>query len=153
MSKELAIQDYYTEQSSHCYGCGRLNKDGHHIKTYWDIDTGGTYAVFHPRPYHTGMPGFVYGGLLASLIDCHGTGSASAAMYHSLGESYDAKPGHRFVTGTLSVRFIKPTPLGPPIELRGEIKEIKGRKVTVAIDVVVSGELCVQGEVIAIEII
>ena len=72
-----AFQDYYPEDVAHCFGCGRLNEHGHHIKSYWDGDE--TVARFVPRPYHTAIPGYVYGGLIASLIDCHGTGTAAAA--------------------------------------------------------------------------
>ena len=72
-----AFQDYYPEDVAHCFGCGRLNEHGHHIKSYWD--GGETVARFVPRPYHTAIPGYVYGGLIASLIDCHGTGTAAAA--------------------------------------------------------------------------
>ena len=39
-------------------------------------------------------------GLLASLIDCHGTGSAAAAMYKSQGRAMDSEPTLRFVTGS-----------------------------------------------------
>jgi len=62
MSKH-AIQDYYPDDVAHCYGCGRLNEYGHQLKTYWD--DGETVAEFTPRPYHTAIPGYVYGGLIA----------------------------------------------------------------------------------------
>ena len=74
---ELAFQEAYPDELSHCYGCGRLNPDGLQLKSYWDGDE--TVARFRPRPSHMAIPGYVYGGLLASLIDCHGTGTAAAA--------------------------------------------------------------------------
>ena len=74
---EKAFQDTYPDNLSHCYGCGRLNPEGLQLKSYWDGEE--TVAHFRPRPSHMAIPGYVYGGLLASLIDCHGTGSASAA--------------------------------------------------------------------------
>ena len=74
---QKAFQDYYAEAHSHCYGCGRLNPQGLQIKSYWDGEE--SVAHFIPEPYHTAIPGFVYGGLIASLIDCHGTGTAAAA--------------------------------------------------------------------------
>ena len=61
-----AIQDYYPDDLSHCYGCGRLNPHGHQIKTRWDGDE--TVSVFEPHPEHTAIPGYVYGGLIASLL-------------------------------------------------------------------------------------
>ena len=60
-----AFQDAYPEQVSHCYGCGRLNHEGLQIKTRWDGEESVTH--FRPRPEHMAIPGFVYGGLIASL--------------------------------------------------------------------------------------
>ena len=72
-----AFQDFYPDELAHCYGCGRLNESGLHIRTLWDGEE--SVTRFTPRPYHTATPGFVNGGVLASLIDCHGTGTAAAA--------------------------------------------------------------------------
>ena len=53
------------------------------------------------------------GGLLASLIDCHGTGTA-AVTYRAEGREMGSEPQLRFVTGALNVSYyLKPTPLGP----------------------------------------
>ena len=82
-SSENAFQDFYPDELSHCYGCGRLNEHGLQIKSYWDGEE--TIAVFTPKPYHTAIPGYVYGGLIASLIDCHATGTASAAATSAAG--------------------------------------------------------------------
>ena len=147
---EKAFQDYYPDYWSYCYGCGRLNEHGHHLKSYWDGDE--TVAHFTPEPYHIAIPGYVYGGLIASLIDCHGAGSAAAAAYKAEGRPMDSLPPIRFLTGTLTVKYIKPTPLGPPIELRGKIREVKGRKVTVDITVSVEGEVTAEGTVIALQV-
>lgn len=73
-----AIQDEYSDDFAWCYGCGRLNENGHHFRTGWQGDN--TITIYKPLPEHTALPGFVYGGLIASLIDCHGTGSASLAL-------------------------------------------------------------------------
>ncbi|MBK7646314.1 MAG: PaaI family thioesterase [Betaproteobacteria bacterium] len=144
-----AFQDYYPENLAHCYGCGRENAQGHQIKTFWDGDE--TVTHFQPRPEHTAIPGFVYGGLLASLIDCHGTGSAAAAMYRAENRSMDSLPAFRFVTASLQVSYLKPTPLGPQLEIRGKIKEIKGRKVVVEVTVYAEGEATARGEVVALQ--
>jgi len=122
-----AFQDYYPENLSHCYGCGAKNEHGHRIKTFWDGDE--TVTRFTPEPFHTAVPGFTYGGLLASLIDCHSTGTAAAAMYRQEGRAMDTLPAFRFVTGSLHVDYLKPTPINETLEIRGRVKEIKGRKV------------------------
>lgn len=146
---KLAFQDYYPDDVAHCYGCGKLNEKGHQIKTYWDGEE--TVTKFTPQEYHTAIPGYVYGGLLASLIDCHGTGSAAAAMYKHEGRGMDSHPPLRFVTAQLNVTYLKPTPLGPELILRGKIREIKGKKVVVEIALYAEEELCVRGEVIAVK--
>ncbi|MCB4358388.1 PaaI family thioesterase [Quatrionicoccus australiensis] len=144
-----AFQDYYPENLAHCYGCGRNNADGHRIKTFWEGDE--TVTHFQPRPEHTAIPGFVYGGLLASLIDCHGTGTAAAAMYRAENRSMDSLPAFRFVTGSLQVSYLKPTPLGPELEIRGRVKEIKGRKVVVEATVYAEGVATARGEIVAVQ--
>lgn len=146
---EKAFQDYYPENVSHCYGCGRLNEHGLQIKSYWDGDE--TLCTFMPRPYHTAIPGYVYGGLVASLIDCHGTGTAAAAMYRQAGRPLDSEPAFRFVTASLQVDYLRPTPLGVPLEVRGRVTEIKGRKVVVEETLSANGEICARGRVVAVQ--
>lgn len=147
---EKAFQDYYPDDIALCYGCGRLNPHGYQIKSYWDGDE--SVCVFHPEPYHTVSPGFVYGGLLASLVDCHSTGTAAAAGYRQEGREMGTEPRLRYVTASLHVDYLKPTPLGPPLELRGTVREIKGRKVVVDTVVLVEGNVCVKGTVVAVRI-
>ena len=144
-----AIQDYYPEELSYCYGCGRLNEHGHQLKSFWDNNE--TVARFTPKPYHIAIPNYVYGGLIASLIDCHGTGSAALASYKAEGREPDTLPAFRFVTASLQVDYLRPTPLGVELELRGKIIEIKGRKVITEITVTAIQEICAKGKVIAVQ--
>lgn len=145
-----AFQDYYPDELSHCYGCGRLNEQGLQLKSFWDGEE--SVATFTPRPYHTAIPGYVYGGLLASLIDCHGTGTAAAAGYRAAGREIGSEPALRYVTASLKVDYLRPTPLGGPLEVRGRVKEVKGRKVVVEAWIVAGGEICVRGEVVAVQL-
>ena len=147
---EKAFQEYYPDILSHCYGCGRLNEHGYRIRSTWDGDE--SVCTFQPGRYQISMPGFVYGGLLASLVDCHGTGTAAAAAYRAEGRAMDTEPPLRYVTASLHVDYLRPTPLGPPLELRGRIKEIKGRKVVVAVTVAANGQVCARGEVVAVQV-
>ena len=67
-----AIQDHYSPNFAHCYGCGPANPHGHHLKSYLLDDR--TEARFTPdKIYSGGVPDNVYGGMIASLLDCHGT--------------------------------------------------------------------------------
>ena len=143
-----AFQDAYPDDLSHCYGCGRLNEHGLQLKSRWD--GGETVAVFTPRPYHVALPGFIYAGLIASLVDCHGTASAAAAACRAEGRELGSEPPVRFVTAALHVDYLRSTPLGGPLEIRGRIEEIKGRKIVVAATVSAGGQLCARGRVVAV---
>ncbi len=144
----IAIQDTYPANVAHCYGCGRLNEHGLQIKSYWD----GAEAVCHfrPRPYHTAIPGYVYGGLIASLIDCHATGTAAAAAGQAEGRAISVEETPRFVTASLKVDFLRPTPIDAILVLRGRASEVKGRKVTLEVTLAANGQLCARGEVVCV---
>ncbi|MDO9193043.1 MAG: hotdog domain-containing protein, partial [Undibacterium sp.] len=60
-------------------------------------------------------------------------------------------PPYRFVTGSLHVDYLKPTPINGTLEIRGRVKEIKGRKVIVETTVLVSGIATARGEVVAVQ--
>ena len=147
---QKAFQDYYPDHQSYCYGCGRLNEYGLQIKSYWDGEE--TFCSFEPKPYHMSIPGWVYGGLIASLVDCHGTSTAAAYAYRAEGRGMGTEPYIRFVTGSLHVEYLRPTPLGVPLEVRAHAKEVKDRKVIVVARVLAQGEVCAHGEVVAVRI-
>ncbi len=144
-----AFQDCYPDDVSHCYGCGSLNAAGHQIKTHWDGEA--TVTRFTPRPEHTAVPGFVYGGLLASLVDCHSTGSGAAALARHRGIDMELDGAPRCVTGSLELRYTAPTPLGPELVIRGTIEQIKGRKVVVRTELHAGETLCVTGRAVVFE--
>lgn len=147
-----AFQDHYAEDVAHCYGCGRLNPQGHHIRTSWEGEE--TVTRFTPEPFHTAIPGYVYGGLIASLIDCHGTGTAAAAAARARAATSggEDRPGElpRFVTASLHVDYLRPTPLGPPLEIRGRATEVTERKVVVEARVLANDQVTARGVVVAV---
>lgn len=145
---QQAFQDTYPPELSHCYGCGSNNEDGHQLKSYWDGED--TIATFTPRPEHTALPGYVYGGLIASLVDCHGTGSASAAGHRAQGREMGSEPPLRYVTASLHVDYLAPTPMGVELTLRGVIEEVTERKVIVSETVEADGTVVAKGKVVAV---
>jgi len=146
--RSRAVQDFYPEDVAHCYGCGRLNPEGIQLKTVWDGDE--TVSRYTPRPYHTAIPGYVYGGLIASLLDCHGTGGAAAAALKSEGREIGDGEAPRYVTASLQVDFLKPTPLGPELEVRGRVLEITDRKVVLEETLSADGVVTARGKVVAV---
>ena len=145
-----AIQDFYPEKYSHCYGCGTLNEQGLKIKTYLDGDE--TVCTFVPDEHFHAFPGIVYGGLIASIIDCHSIGSAAAFAYRNEGREPGSKPPIRFLTASLKVDYLKPTPMGAPLELRSKALEIKPKKVIVETELSVDGVVCAKGHVVAVKL-
>jgi acyl-coenzyme A thioesterase PaaI-like protein len=148
---ETAFQDRYPEKFSHCYGCGRSNPHGHHLKSHWDGEE--TLARFTVRPeFSGGVPGHAYGGMVASLLDCHGTASAAAFAYRAAGrEIGDDGEFMRFVTASLKVEYLRPTPVGVELEIRGRLAWIDGRKVQVELSLSAGGKPCARGEMLAVQ--
>lgn len=149
MGEQKAFQDFYADDVSVCYGCGRLNEHGLQIKSYWE----GEEAVcsFRPRPYHTAIPGYVYGGLIASIIDCHSTGTAAAAAYRSEGRAMDTEPPLRYVTASLHVDYLRPTPIEADLVVRARVEEIGARKIVVASELSANGQVCARGRAVLVQ--
>lgn len=144
-----AIQDEYPADFASCYGCGRLNEDGYKFRTGWQDNE--TITIYMPHSEHIAVPGFVYGGLIASFIDCHGTGSASLALHRENGhEPGDGVEPPRFVTASLQVDFIKPTPHGVSLQAIGKVEEIHPKRWHVYTEVFANNKICAKGEVDAV---
>jgi acyl-coenzyme A thioesterase PaaI-like protein len=144
-----AIQDYYPDEMAVCYGCGRLNQHGLQIKSYWDGDE--TVCRFQPKDYHIAFPGYVYGGLIASLIDCHATGTAASAKFRDENKSLESEPLARFVTLSLHVDYLAPTPIQATLELHGRVKEIKGRKAVISVTLSAEDKIRARAEVVTLQ--
>jgi acyl-coenzyme A thioesterase PaaI-like protein len=141
-----AFQDLYADDYAHCYGCGRHNRQGLQLKSYWDGDE----TVCHHTPekrFSGGYPQIVYGGLIASLFDCHAAGTAAAAKAKISGD-----PLSRFVTASLKVDYLSPTPIGVELEVRGKVVELKSRKITVDLRLHAEQRLCATGRAIMVEV-
>jgi uncharacterized protein (TIGR00369 family) len=138
----IAIQDLYPDDVAHCYGCGRNNPSGHHLKSFPEGDE--VMAHFTPDAQQISIPGFVYGGLLASLADCHAMATAASA------ETAAGVP--RFVTAALRVDYLKPTPLGAELEIRGRVTERTEKKAVVAVTISVGGTVTVRAQVVAVRL-
>ncbi len=146
-----AFQDYYPDDYSHCYGCGRLNEHGHQIKSYWDGNE--SICRFLPEKYHTGgKKDILYGGLIASLMDCHGAGTAAAVKVKEQGIEIKKGEMPRFVTASLKVDYLAPTPVNTELELRGKIKNTSGRKVIVEVTLLAEKKVCAMGELLFIQL-
>ena len=144
-----AIQDLYPEDFAHCYGCGRHNAVGYQIKTY---SVGlQTVTDFLPASYHTGGVDFAYGGLIASVIDCHSTGSAAIFWMHANGMELGDGPAVRFVTARLEVDYLAPTPLAA-LHLTGTAAEVGERKVVVTTELEAGDVVTARGRAVLVKL-
>jgi len=135
----------------HCFGCGTLNAHGLHIKSRWVADE--LVCVWQPRPEHIGVPGHVYGGMIASVVDCHAVWAAVSAMAKAAGHDLSlGAPPFGVVTGSLHVRYLEPASVTRPLELRARIVECGERKTIVACSVRQGAVECATAEVVAVRV-
>lgn len=105
-----------------CFGCGHASVGGLHLRSY--VAPGGAAARFTPTvPLHDNGLGFVNGGILATLLDCH-TAAVVLSEAHERGWLPAEGPPLAFVTAGFDVRFLRPTPLGPPLDLWAEAESL-----------------------------
>ncbi|WOK06420.1 PaaI family thioesterase [Imperialibacter roseus] len=142
------FQDFMPENV--CFGCGIHNPHGLQIKSYWEGEEAVCKWVSEEK-YH-GWPNLLNGGILATLIDCHCMGSAMAHAYKLEGRPLDSMPEYRYATGTLNVRYLKPTPNDQTIELRARVSEVKNRKTVFYCEVFANGLKTAEADVVAIRV-
>jgi acyl-coenzyme A thioesterase PaaI-like protein len=146
-------KDYFQDHMPNniCFGCGSLNPEGLQIKSFWEEDEG--VCIFHSEPKYRGWENIMNGGILATLIDCHCMGTALAHAYREENRSMASNPVYRYATGSIAVRYLKPTPNDQPIVLRARILSVDGRKTKVGCEVTVNGILTATAEVLGIRVV
>lgn len=146
---QQAFQDLWPEQYSHCFGCGRNNKLGLQIKSFWDGDE--TICTWTPSEIYEAGLGVLCGGIVSTLIDCHCVNTAIAALYKSEGRELGSKPFIPFAGGSINMRHMKPISIKKPVVLRAKVIELKDRKAIIACKVFSGKTECAKAEVIAIK--
>lgn len=147
----LAFQDQYLDARADCWGCGRNNPDGLYIKSYWEGDQ--AVAHFSPQPQHTGHKGVLNGGIIATLMDCHCMGLAMAQAHRQAGRPIGSLPLITYVTGSLKVDYLKPTPLSAEaLELRAWVTQVDGRKTWMECTLSAGGQVTARGQVLGVRI-
>lgn len=131
----------------HCFGCGALNEGGLHIKSRWEGDE--LVCRWQPPPHYIGHPGVVYGGAIASVVDCHAIWTAMATHCRDQGIALGAG-APAFVTGRLSVSYLKPAAIDRPLALRAQVVDRGERRSTVACRVWQGDIECATAEVVAV---
>jgi acyl-coenzyme A thioesterase PaaI-like protein len=136
---EQSLQERFAP-NGRCFGCGPANELGLRMRSF-EAGDGTVVAEWRARPEHEAFDGFVNGGILGTLIDCHSNWTAIAALLAS-GWASEAPST---VTSEMSVRFRRPTPSSGVLRLVGRPVEVALDRVTVETSVEVDGEVTARG--------
>ncbi len=149
--EQHAFQDVFTGSMSHCWGCGSHNAHGLQIKSYWAENGEETICTWQPQEYHTAAwPDILSGGIIASLIDCHSMCTAMMVAHRAEGVEWSSEPSIIYITASLQVKYLKPTPMTYPVTLRAHVTEQTARKMVVQCSVFSQDEECARGEVVGV---
>jgi len=141
------FQDYLPGKS--CFGCGSDNTQGLKIRSYWDGDI--AKCNWQPQQYHEGWANLTCGGVIATIIDCHCIATAMATAIRNENRELDSEPKYLFATGSMDIKYLKPSLVNQQMELRAQVTEIKfEKKYSLSCEVFVDNEKTVEASVIAL---
>ncbi len=143
-TEPAAFQDAIRPFGQTCFGCGQANDHGLRIRSHWEGDEG--VCRWTPQPWHAAGPGFLNGGVIATLMDCHMGATATAHVYRAEGRPIGSDPLLFYVTGTLRVDYLKATPMEEPVEVRARVTGLEGRRAHVACSLFAGGQETARGE-------
>lgn len=146
-----ALQDLVTPDGI-CFGCGPKNPHGLQIKSYWAEDNVHVITSYTPDERYTGWPELVYGGLISCLVDCHSNWAVMANHYRAEGRAAGTLPRLDCVTGTLGVKYLKPTPMGVELSLKARVEGKLSRATRVVCEVYAAGVLTALGDSIFVRV-
>ncbi len=128
----LSIQQRLYPQMS-CFGCGPSNRKGLQLRSY--VKDGVVVATFEPSPEHDNGLGYLNGGIISTLLDCH---SAAAVALEAEMRGWTALPGTvmPFVTAGLDVRFLRPAPLHEAVQLRAAVLRASEQEIAAEVQLV-----------------
>lgn len=113
----LSLQETLYPQLN-CFGCGQANAKGLRLRSFAE---GERYvAEFRPWPEHDNGTGFLNGGIIGTLLDCHSAAAVVDTAYqHGWRPLGDALLP--YLTAGLDVRYRRPAPLHEPVTLGAEV--------------------------------
>lgn len=135
---KTSVQDQYAPNSI-CFGCGPANENGLKIKSY--RINNGLEMEFEPEEKHQAFPGVINGGIIGSLIDCHGNWTAAIAIM----EKNELESPLCTVTAQYEVKLKRPTPLGHTLKLKSRILGVQEDRAEIVIELKADGKTCATG--------
>jgi acyl-coenzyme A thioesterase PaaI-like protein len=124
----ISVQDQMI--GNYCWGCGADNPAGLHLKSYWDGEM--AVAEWIPRDeFAAGPRHFLNGGIIGTLLDCHGVCTAIASAYEREKRAIGTDPEIWCATTSLLVEYQRPVPIDSTITLSAHVSTIENRITTV----------------------
>ncbi len=139
VASELSVQEEFAPNSI-CFGCGPANTKGLKIRSFRREN--GLYMEFNPEEHHQAFPGMVNGGILGSLLDCHGNWTAAVAIMDNEGST--APPCT--VTASYRVSLRRPTPNDKVLKITSEVVELGPDRAKVKMSLTCDEKICATGE-------
>ena len=147
---EKPFQDYWDHND--CWGCGANNPHGLRIKSHFSGE-GETICDWAPLGhFKAGPDGYLNGGIIATIIDCHSVCTAIADCYREEGRGLDTEPLIWCVTGSMKIDYHSPVPISEAVQLRAKVLKREGRKIFIGCELFSKGKLCAKGEVLAVRV-
>tara|TARA_B100000941_G_scaffold289079_1_gene267279 strand:- start:1287 stop:1772 length:486 start_codon:yes stop_codon:yes gene_type:complete len=148
MTEKKYFQDYMPGNVS--FGCGTEHPEGLQIKSYWD----GSIAIYQwqPEEKYRGWHKLLNGGIMATIVDCHGIGTAMAYAYKQEDSDIDSTPLYRYATVRLKINYYNPASTDGLITLRAQIVDHNQHKITKTCSLKSRDIITAEAEVIAIKV-
>jgi acyl-coenzyme A thioesterase PaaI-like protein len=143
MTEPISLQEQYFPDLP-CFGCGPGNAKGLRLRSHLGVD-GLIVASFTPWPEHDNGLGFLNGGIIATVLDCH---SAAAVTHEAYEKGWPALPGADlpYVTAGLDVRYLRPAPLKEAVALFGRVLASSESEITAEVWLEWDGKERARGE-------
>ena len=136
---EESVQEQHAPNSI-CFGCGPANSDGLRIRSF-PIENG-LEMTFQTEDFHQAFPGMINGGIIGTLLDCHGNWTAAMAIMANRGEEEPPCT----VTARYTVKLRRPTPHGVPLHITSQVESVEGNRAEIRMTLTADGEVCAQGD-------
>ena len=101
-------------KGNRCFGCGPANEHGLRIRSF--ADGGEVVCTWTPQPHHEAFGGFLNGGIIGALLDCHCNWTAIEHLIRTRGLA----EAPCTVTAELHVLFRRPTPSPDDLHLTNQ---------------------------------
>jgi acyl-coenzyme A thioesterase PaaI-like protein len=147
--ESVAFQDRMVD--NYCWGCGADNPAGLQLKSEWADDV--AIASWTPDPAHAAGPRHLLnGGIIATLLDCHGVCTAVADACRREDREVGSDPEIWYATASIRIDYLRPTPLDATLSLVARVTEHKDRRTVVECLLEAAGKERARAQVEAVRV-